>query len=102
MELGMDQPKQRLKRIEDPSGSSAGWWALQDWPGLVVAKMDEGWAFYFHPQTLWPDAGCITMDKLERTELLYFRYRLQCQRYTTRREALQALAALLESSFYLT
>lgn len=97
MELGMDKPKQRLKRLPDPGGSSAGWWAIQGWPGLVVARIDQGWSFYFHPQTLWPSQAPIAYHELERSESLYRRHKLHACKFQTRREALRALQVILES-----
>ena len=98
MESGVDQPKQRLARLDDASGRSAGWWALRDWPGLVVGKIQQGWSFYFYPQSLWPSPQPVSLEAIERSERLYNKYRLNSQHFSTRREALQALDALLEAA----
>ena len=97
MESGVAQPEQRLKRLDDPSGSSAGWWAIREWPGLVVAKLDKEWSFHFQPQALWPSSDIVTLEEIERSEWIYHRYRLHSQSYPTRRAALQALLVLSET-----
>jgi hypothetical protein len=87
----MGKPQQRLKRLDSVSGSTAGWWALRDWPGLVVAQIEQSWCFYFHPQNLWPNSHTVSMEDIERAENLYKQNQLHTYQFATRREALQAI-----------
>lgn len=39
----------RFARLDDSSGSSQGWWAVRDLPGVLIWKDGEGWRINCSP-----------------------------------------------------
>jgi len=91
----------RLQRIDDISGSSSGWWAVQDLPGAVIYRQTGGsWSFYFYPAAFQEPnpmpKSWLSEDSLVRVQKLLEETNLQTQSFATRKDALQALQAARE------
>ena len=88
-----------LHRIDDASGSSAGWWAVAALPGVILYQQDRDrkeWSFYCYPAAMQPDTpwGKSVHPNEEiaaQAEEFLYQSGLAAQRFPTRKAALQAL-----------